>query len=53
MNYYSPEAKDYDFEFGETVHKGDVEFRKCYFKCPKCGFTIPFDEMEKLEKQKS
>lgn len=54
VNSDSPEAKDYDFSVaaGDSYLTGDVEFRKSYFRCPKCEFTISFDEMKKHEKEK-
>lgn len=52
INSNSPEATNYDFSVaaGDYHLTGDVEFRTRYFKCPKCEFSIPFDEMKKLEK---
>lgn len=54
INSNSPEAKNYDFSVaaGDYHLTGDVEFRTSYFKCTKCEFSIPFDEMKKLEKKK-
>lgn len=54
VNSNSPEAKNYDFSIaaGDNHLTGDVEFRTSYFKCPKCEFSISFDEMKKLEKDK-
>ena len=51
VNSKSPEAKYYDFSVGDTYFVGDVEFRTSYFHCDKCGFSIPFSEMQKLEKK--
>ncbi|MDR0841543.1 MAG: hypothetical protein LBN26_09235 [Christensenellaceae bacterium] len=48
----SPEAKNYDFSTANDVSfKGNLEFRKCHFACPNCGFAIPFPEMRKLERE--
>lgn len=53
INSDSPEAEEYEFwiNLGDTKLTGDIEFRTCFFLCPKCEFTISFDEMKKYEKE--
>jgi len=42
VNSKSPEAKYYDFSFGEVSINGDVKFVHKIFYCPKCGKEIEF-----------
>jgi len=52
INYYSPEARDYDFSVGDSVCKGDMDFRTRVFYCTHCHFEISLYDMKQLEKSK-
>ena len=52
VNSSSPEAKYYDFQVGDTVYTGDVEFRTKLFYCPVCGVEISFKDMKEMEREK-
>lgn len=53
VNYYSPKAKDCDFSVGDTVCKGDMDFRTRLFFCPECHYEISLQDMKQLEKTKN
>lgn len=52
VDFNSPEAVNYDFRVGDTIWKGEVEFRMSLLKCPTCKFEISPNEMRSLEKGK-
>lgn len=53
VNFYSPEAKEYDFLFGSGRHaviiNDDVEFVWKEFECPNCKKHFTVDELKKVE----
>ncbi len=53
VNYHSPEAKDFDFEFGSAGHlmtvTGDVKFSWEEFECPDCGQHFTVEQLKELE----
>lgn len=51
INSSSFEAKNYDFQVGDTKYTGDVEFRIKLFYCPICGLEISFRDMKEIERK--
>lgn len=49
VNSESPEAKNFDFNLGDSFMVGDVEFIWKEFRCPDCKRIISIDEMRKIE----
>lgn len=53
VNSKSEEARNFEFEFGESYMIGNVKFIWDEFQCPICKKRISIDEMKRIEKEQS
>lgn len=53
VNPKSEEARNFEFEFGESFMIGNVRFIWNEFQCPVCKKIISIDEMKRIEKEHS
>lgn len=51
VNSKSMEAKDFDFQSGETYMIGNVKFIWNEFRCPECGMQLTIEEMKNYENE--
>ena len=51
VNSKSHEARNFDFEFGETFMIGNVKFIWIEFQCLVCQRRFSIDEIKKIEKE--
>ena len=53
VNFFSPEAKDFDFSFSSLGHNlvvnDDIEFSWKEFDCPSCKTHFTVNELKKIE----
>lgn len=50
VNAKSPEAKNFDFNLGNSFLAGNVKFIWTEFQCPTCKRTFSIREMKQIEK---
>jgi len=50
VNSKSKEARNFEFEFGESFMIGNVKFIWIEFQCPLCKTRFSIDEMKQIEK---
>ena len=52
VNSRSQEAKNYDFNLGDSFLEGDVKFVWKEFRCPVCKVDFTIEDMKRIEFEK-